>query len=75
VSRPILGDGRRVVQSRLSLAAVHDFEPVDLDEAEDFALCRQADAITPSRARLDALIDRPPPSSICSDDEDDELPC
>jgi hypothetical protein len=54
---------------------VHDLEPVDLDEAEDLALCRQAEAIAPSRAQLDALIDRPPPSSICYDDEDDELPC
>jgi hypothetical protein len=67
--------GERGESASAQEAAVHDLEPVDLDEAEDLALCRQAEAIAPSRARLDALIDRPPPSSICYDDEDDELPC
>jgi hypothetical protein len=51
------------------------FDLADADQAEDLALRRQAEAIAPGRARLDALIDRLPPSSINYDDEDDEPPC
>jgi hypothetical protein len=45
------------------------------DLAKEPVLRRRAEMITPGRARLDALIDRLPPSSISYDGEDDELPC
>jgi hypothetical protein len=45
------------------------------DEAADEALRQEALRIMPSRAELDALIDRLPISTIDYSLEDDELPC
>jgi hypothetical protein len=56
-------------------ARYHELPRADDDQADDQDLRRRAEAIAPGRARLDALIDRLPPSSISYDDEDDELPC
>ncbi len=45
------------------------------DEVEDEALRQEALRIMPSRAELQSLIKRLPPSSIDYSMEDDELPC
>ena len=56
-------------------AREHGIPETIADLAQDPVLRRRAEMITPGRARLDALIDRLPPSSISYDGEDDELPC